>query len=47
MKTNTNEEIRIKLEPIRVKHPQLINESKINISFQNGIRIPEIFCWVT
>ncbi len=44
LNTITNEEIAIKLEPIKVKHPQLINESKIYISLQNGIGIPEIYC---
>jgi serine/threonine protein kinase len=33
---NTGEEVAIKLEPVRSKHPQLIYESKIYRALQGG-----------
>jgi len=41
--TKSNEEIAIKIEPTRSKHPQLLYESKIIMSLQGGIGIPMHF----
>ena len=40
----TNEEVAIKLEPIKAKHPQLFYESKIYMTLEGGVNIPQIFC---
>ena len=40
----TNEEVAIKLEPIKAKHPQLFYESKIYMTLEGGVGIPQIFC---
>ena len=37
-----NEEVAIKLEPIKTKHPQLFYESKLYMALQGGIGIPKI-----
>ncbi len=37
-----NEEVAIKLEPIKAKHPQLFYESKLYMALQGGIGIPKI-----
>ena len=37
-----NEEVEIKLEPIKTKHPQLFYESKLYMALQGGIGIPKI-----
>ena len=41
--TKTNEDVAIKLEPIKSKHPQLFFESKLYMSLQNGVGIPKLF----
>ena len=38
-----NEEVAIKLEPIKTKHPQLFYESKLYMALQGGIGIPKIY----
>ena len=39
----SNEEIAIKIEPKRSKHPQLLKESKILMSLQGDIGIPKLY----
>ncbi len=39
----TNEEVAIKLEPIKAKHPQLFYESKLYMTLEGGNGIPKIF----
>ena len=41
--TKTNEDVAIKLEPIKTKHPQLFLESKLYMSLQNGVGIPQLY----
>ena len=38
----TNEEVAIKLEPIRTKHPQLLYETKLYRVIQGGVGIPNV-----
>ena len=38
-----NEEVAIKLEPTRSRHPQLFYESKLYMALQGGIGIPKIY----
>ena len=39
----TNEEVAIKLEPIKAKHPQLFYESKLYMTLEGGNGIPKIY----
>ena len=41
--TQTNEEIAIKLEKVRSRHPQLLYESKIYRILQGGVGIPNMY----
>lgn len=38
----TNEEVAIKLEPVRTKHPQLLYETKLYRILQGGVGIPNV-----
>ena len=40
--TQTNEEIAIKFETVRTRHPQLLYESKIYQSLAGGLGIPNM-----
>jgi len=42
---NTNEEVAVKLEHIKTKHPQLHIESKFYKVMQGGVGIPEVKCY--
>jgi len=37
-----NEEVAIKLEPVRTKHPQLLYETKLYRILQGGVGIPNV-----
>ena len=41
--TKTNDDVAIKLEPLNSKHPQLFYESKLYMTLQNGIGIPQLY----
>ena len=38
----TNEEVAIKLEPVRTKHPQLLYETKLYRILQGGVGVPNV-----
>lgn len=38
----TSEEVAIKLEPVRTKHPQLLYETKLYRILQGGVGIPNV-----
>jgi serine/threonine protein kinase len=40
--TKLNEEVAIKLEPTKAKHPQLFYESKLYLALQGGVGIPNV-----
>mmetsp|Transcript_17801 Transcript_17801/g.15711 ORF Transcript_17801/g.15711 Transcript_17801/m.15711 type:complete len:324 (-) Transcript_17801:53-1024(-) len=42
MNIKTNEEVAIKLEPVRSKHPQLLYETKLYRILQGGVGIPNV-----
>ena len=38
----TNEEVALKLEPVRTKHPQLLYETKLYRILQGGVGVPNV-----